>query len=79
MDDYRRPDRHQQHGAAVKAETDWLPLPAVVGTATLGFPAYLVAEAALQARPHPLHWIVALGGMVAGYTGGLLYHRIRPY
>lgn len=48
------------------------PLPPLVGATAAGVVAYLVAESALAARLHPLHWLVAAGaaafGLAAGYV-----------
>jgi len=34
-----------------------------------GFVAYLIGEAVFAARPHPVHWVVALsGGVLVGVT-----------
>lgn len=41
--------------------------------------AYLIAEAALAARPHPVHWVVALTGalVIAGSAYGITLWRLR--
>ena len=63
----------------VPPQADWMPLQAIGGLAAVGFPAYIVAEAALSSRLHPLHWLVAVVGGVLGYVGGLLLYRRRGY
>ena len=60
-------------------QTDWMPLQAIAGLAAVGFPVYIVAEAALSSRLHPLHWLVAVAGGLLGYVGGLLLYRRRGY
>ena len=41
--------------------------------------AYLIAEGALAARPHPVHWVVALAGalVIAGSAYGITLWRLR--
>lgn len=58
---------------------DWLPLPAILGSILMMFPAYFVAEASIQRQPHPLHWAIGVGGGAVGYLGGLVYIRFRGY
>lgn len=60
-------------------ETDWMPLQALAGLVTTAFPAYIVAEATINDRLHPLHWLVALAGGLLGYIAGLLIYRRRGY
>lgn len=42
---------------------------------------YVAAEGALSAKPHPLHWLVAVGGgavgAVTGFIAGKLLSRAR--
>jgi hypothetical protein len=60
-----------------KKEMDWLPFVALTGTTVGLMAAYLGAEMALQAGPHPLHWLSAAVGGVVGYGAGLLWYRWR--
>lgn len=46
------------------------PLPSYVGLGLAAVAAYLVAESALAARPHPLHWAAALTGGLIGWGVG---------
>ena len=41
--------------------------------------AYLIAEGALAARPHPVHWVAALAGalLIGGAAYGLTLWRLR--
>jgi len=41
--------------------------------------AYLIAEAALAARPHPVHWAAAFAGalLIGGASFGLTLWRLR--
>jgi hypothetical protein len=43
----------------------------------LGFMSYLVARIALDAYPHPIHWVSGVVGAVAGYFVGWLWYRWR--
>ena len=60
-------------------ETDWMPLQALAGLVAMAFPAYIVAEATINERLHPLHWLVAVAGGLIGYIAGLLMYRRRGY
>ena len=53
-----------------KDKTDRLPVVAVMGVAFGFLVAYLGAETLMIAHAHPLHWLVAFGGGVAGYLMG---------
>jgi hypothetical protein len=43
----------------------------------LGFMSYAVARVALDAFPHPVHWLSGLVGAVMGYFIGWLWYRWR--
>ncbi len=43
----------------------------------LGFMSYLVARIALDAYPHPIHWVSGVVGAVIGYFVGWLWYRWR--
>jgi hypothetical protein len=43
----------------------------------LGFVSYLVARIALNAYPHPIHWVFGAVGAVIGCFVGWLWYRWR--
>ena len=43
-----------------------------LGLLGTGFLGYFTAELGLGGQPHPLHWVVAAGAGLAGFTGGQL-------
>ncbi len=43
----------------------------------LGFMSYAVARIALDAFPHPVHWLSGIVGAVMGYFIGWLWYRWR--
>jgi len=47
---------------------------AAVGTALV---AYFIAEVALGAKPHPIHWAALVGGGLLGIPLGWLWYRWR--
>lgn len=60
-----------------KVSTDWLPVVALLGVALGFFTAYLGAESIMSSHVHPLHWLVAFAGGVAGYLAGMLWYWRR--
>ena len=54
-----------------------IPFVAALGTMGGFLLAYLIAEATLNPRLHPLHWIVAGAGAVVGAGLGYLWFRLR--
>ncbi len=59
-----------------KARRDW-PLVVYMWIVGLGFMSYLVARIALDAYPHPIHWVSGVVGAVIGYFVGWLWFRWR--
>jgi putative solute:sodium symporter small subunit len=57
--------------------TDWLPIIALIWVAVGFFVAYIGAETLMSARVHPLHWLVAFAGGVAGYLIGTVWYWRR--
>jgi len=45
-------------------------LPPIIGLTVAAVVAYLVAESALADQMHPLHWLVAMAGALAGLGAG---------
>jgi hypothetical protein len=43
----------------------------------LGFLSYIIARIALDGYPHPIHWLIALAGGIAGIGVGWLWYRWR--
>ena len=43
----------------------------------LGFITYIIARIALDGFPHPIHWLMALAGGIAGIGVGWLWYRWR--
>ena len=60
--------------SAKKARKDW-PLVVYMWIIGLGFMSYLVARIALNAYPHPVHWISGVAGAVIGFPVGWLWYR----
>lgn len=58
-----------------KSTSGGWPLVVYVGIFGLGLLGYLFSEIALNARPHPLHWVVALVGAILGGVVGWLWYR----
>ncbi len=67
----RRRERVQVQAEA--PERDWLPMSSFLGIMAGFLGAYLIAEAAFFARPHPVHWAVAAAGGGLGYVAGLVW------
>jgi hypothetical protein len=67
-----RPARHARQ--AVKQ--GW-PLVVFVWMVSLGFLGYMVFRIALDAYPHPVHWLGGLGGAFIGFGIGWLWYRWR--
>ena len=59
--------------------TDWLPLPALLGLVLAGFGGYFVAEAALAASAHPVHWSGTVLRQHGRLLGGIVWHRLRGF
>ena len=61
---------------AAKRRKEW---PAVVYFWMIGlaFASYVVARIALDAYPHPYHWLSGLAGGLAGIPIGWLWYRWR--
>lgn len=60
-------------------QTDWMPLPAVLGLLAVGLISYFGAEVSLQTRPHPAHWAIAGIGALIGYGAGFAVYKLRGY
>ena len=60
-------------------QTDWMPVPAVLGLLAVGLLSYFGAEVSLQTRPHPAHWAVAGIGALVGYGAGFAVYKRRGY
>jgi hypothetical protein len=61
--------------AKVKNTSGGWPLVVYVGIFGLGLLGYLISELALGARPHPIHWVVALIGAILGGVLGWVWFR----
>ncbi len=59
-----------------KTSKDW-PVVVYMWIVGLGFMSYLVARIALNAYPHPIHWISGIAGAVIGIPVGWLWYRWR--
>ncbi len=59
-----------------KTRQEW-PLVVYMWIIGLGFMSYLVARIALDAYPHPIHWVSGVVGAVIGYFAGWLWYRWR--
>lgn len=60
-----------------KEQKDW-PVVVYMWTIGLGVFGYLiVGEGILELRPHPIHWLAALVGGLAGIPIGWLWYRWR--
>ena len=60
-----------------KNKTDRLPVVAAMGVAMGFLVAYLGAEMLMSAHDHPLHWLAAFVGGVAGYLIGMVWYWRR--
>ena len=59
-----------------KARQD-TPVVVYVWAIGLGLMGYLFARILLSSRPHPIHWVAGLAGIVVGYFVGWLWYRWR--
>ena len=59
-----------------KDRKDW-PVVIYMWVIGLGFMSYLVARIALNAYPHPYHWISGVAGAIVGLPVGWLWYRWR--
>jgi hypothetical protein len=64
-------------GSASKKAKDGWPLVVYVWTAGLGFLGYIVIRMALDAYPHPIHWLGGVGGALLGCGIGWLWYGRR--
>ena len=53
------------------------PLVVYIWIIGLGLLSYIIARIALDAYPHPIHWISGVVGGVVGYFVGWLWYRWR--
>jgi len=53
------------------------PLVVYIWIIGLGLLSYIIARIALDAYPHPIHWISGVVGGVIGYFVGWLWYRWR--
>jgi hypothetical protein len=53
------------------------PLVVYVWMVSVGFLSYFVVRIALDAYPHPVHWLGGLGGAFVGWAVGWLWYRLR--
>ncbi len=62
--------------SAKKVRKDW-PLVVYMWILGLGFMSYLVTRIALNAYPHPIHWVSGVVGAIVGYFVGWMWYRWR--
>jgi len=59
-----------------KTRQDW-PVVIYMWIFGLGIMSYIVARIALDAYPHPVHWVSGVVGAIIGYFVGWLWYRWR--
>ena len=69
----------KQSRPATKPKDRGLPLLILATLSGGAFLGYLTGELALARNAHPIHWLVAAAGGLAGWLIGKLIYRLRGY